>query len=374
MSEQSNTPPARDEGQNARLLEFFQTQADTGLLFTQAMSQTRMAMCISDPNREDCPIVFANAAFCELTGYSQDEIIGRNCRFLQGEETSQASVERMREIVSTEQVGVVEILNYKKDGTRFWNSVHIGPIYDSDDQLKFFFGSQWDVTDVAAARVADQQFATVMRELNHRIMNVFAVISSIITISERAVETKQELAKLSRDRVQALGTAHRASIHQATAGSQKRLADVIEEILTPFGLSGTEYRMSGPPLNVSPELMLSLTMILYELATNSSKYGSFGGKADPVEIKWELQKGAGSDGSRNMLDMSWTEPNPATPPTADTQTKGSGSGEKIMQAMAVSAEGNFEVSKHPEFVARFQVALTQASAEEAKVRGRLVGG
>lgn len=91
----------------------------TGLLFEQAMAQTRMAVCLTDPHAPDDPIVFCNEAFERVTGYRSEEIIGRNCRFLQGADTDRAEVARMREALAQEKVVVVEIANYRKDGTRF---------------------------------------------------------------------------------------------------------------------------------------------------------------------------------------------------------------------------------------------------------------
>ena len=127
----------------------------SGVLFEQAMAQTRMAVCLSDPNQPDLPIVFANRAFRRLTGYDEDEILGRNCRFLQGPKTDRNAVARVREAIANEDVLVVELLNYRKDGTPFWNALHLGPIYDSQGKLIYFFGSQWDVSDVRAARAED---------------------------------------------------------------------------------------------------------------------------------------------------------------------------------------------------------------------------
>src|SRR5690349_15160652 len=101
----------------------------TGLLFEQAMAQTRMAVCLSDPNMPDDPIVFCNEAFERLTGYSAEEVIGRNCRFLQGPDTDPHEVARLRDALREEKVAVVELVNYRKDGTRFWNALHLGPIY-----------------------------------------------------------------------------------------------------------------------------------------------------------------------------------------------------------------------------------------------------
>ncbi len=119
---------------------------DRSDVFFAAIEMTRMPMILTDPNIPDNPIVFANRAFQDLTGYREDEIIGRNCRFLQGAQTSRDSVRELREAVAELRAISLEILNYKRDGTPFWNGVFIGPVYDSEGNLLYFFASQLDVT------------------------------------------------------------------------------------------------------------------------------------------------------------------------------------------------------------------------------------
>lgn len=115
-------------------------------VFFAAIEMTRMPMVLSDPNQADNPIVFANNAFLDLTGYENDEVIGRNCRFLQGANSDDGSVFEMREAVAHERAVSLEILNYKRDGTPFWNAVFIGPVFDEAGKLLYFFASQLDVT------------------------------------------------------------------------------------------------------------------------------------------------------------------------------------------------------------------------------------
>lgn len=117
-----------------------------GGVFFAAIEMTRMPMILTDPNREDNPIVFANKAFLDLTGYEESEVLGRNCRFLQGAQTDRNSVAELRETVAEKGSIALEILNYRRDGTPFWNAVFIGPVYDTDGKLQFFFASQLDVT------------------------------------------------------------------------------------------------------------------------------------------------------------------------------------------------------------------------------------
>ena len=119
--------------------------AGSDLLFTAA-EKTRMPMIITDPHQSDNPIVFANRAFQDLCGYGADELLGRNCRFLQGARTDPAEVARVRDAIAARRDVVVEIVNYHRDGTPFRNELYISPVYAPDGQLRYFFGSQLDVT------------------------------------------------------------------------------------------------------------------------------------------------------------------------------------------------------------------------------------
>ncbi|WP_199229229.1 PAS domain-containing protein [Caulobacter endophyticus] len=119
---------------------------ERGGVFFAAVEMTRMPMILTDPNKPDNPVVFANKAFLDLTGYEESEILGRNCRFLQGPGSDREVVAELREAVEKVDAVSVEILNYKRDGTPFWNSVFIGPVYDVSGELLYFFASQLDVS------------------------------------------------------------------------------------------------------------------------------------------------------------------------------------------------------------------------------------
>jgi PAS domain S-box-containing protein len=115
-------------------------------IFFAAVETTRMPMIVTDPNKPDNPIIFANPAFLELTGYSPDELIGRNCRFLQGPETDPAVIDEVREAIKNRHEIQTEILNYRKDGSSFWNGLFVSPVYNDAGELIYFFASQLDVS------------------------------------------------------------------------------------------------------------------------------------------------------------------------------------------------------------------------------------
>lgn len=121
--------------------------ADGGIdPFVAAVHATRMPMVITDPRQDDNPIIFVNDSFCRLTGYDRAEIVGRNCRFLQGPETDAADVARIRAAIDARREIEIDIRNHRKDGTPFWNRLLMAPVYDAGGELAYFFASQLDVT------------------------------------------------------------------------------------------------------------------------------------------------------------------------------------------------------------------------------------
>lgn len=104
-----------------------------------------VAMVITNPGRPDNPIEVANAAFRDLTGYREEEIVGRNCRFLAGEETEDWVRDQVRTSIETRKSVLVDILNYRRDGTAFRNGVMITPLLNEEGGLAYFLGSQVDL-------------------------------------------------------------------------------------------------------------------------------------------------------------------------------------------------------------------------------------
>ena len=104
--------------------------------------EIEMSVVFSDPSRPDNPMVYVSEEFEAQTGYSPEEAIGRNCRFLQGPETNPHAVEAIRQGLKAETRFTIDLLYYRKDGTAFMNRLRIRPIYDGDGRLMFFAGAQ----------------------------------------------------------------------------------------------------------------------------------------------------------------------------------------------------------------------------------------
>ncbi len=133
-------------------------------LLQQAIDDANVPITLADPSQEDEPLVYVNSAFEKMTGYLPEEMLGRNCRFLQGEGTDPEKVAALREAIDAEESLTVELRNYRKDGTEFWNRLTVTPIYDNGDLVRFL-GTQDDVTDRKEREEALERLHASTRQL-----------------------------------------------------------------------------------------------------------------------------------------------------------------------------------------------------------------
>jgi len=115
-------------------------------LLDRALAASSNGIVITDPNAPDDPIVYVNPAFERISGYAAEEVGGRNCRFLQGEDHDQPALDELREALREERECRVVLKNYRKDGTPFWNELYISPVQDEEGKLTNFVGIQNDIT------------------------------------------------------------------------------------------------------------------------------------------------------------------------------------------------------------------------------------
>ncbi|MEE7504596.1 PAS domain-containing protein [Methylobacterium mesophilicum] len=132
--------------------------------FAAAVRATRMPMIITDPAQHDNPIVFVNEAFLKLTGYTRMEVVGRNCRFLQGPDTETAAVDRLRDAIRRAEDVRVDLLNYRKDGSTFQNALYVGPVRDEEGRVVYFFASQLDVSEHYALTAEIERLKAALAE------------------------------------------------------------------------------------------------------------------------------------------------------------------------------------------------------------------
>lgn len=202
--------------------------------FAAAFEHTRMPMIITDPAQRDNPIIFSNEAFSRLTGYGREELIGQNCRILQGAETDGAAVAKVRAAIAAKESVAVDILNYRKDGSTFWNALFISPVWEADGRVRYFFASQLDFTgiknreaDLADARkAAEDEVAlrtkqledaleaktVLVHEVDHRVKNNLLTVASLLKLrAKKAKDSNVREALYSvLERIEAISAVQKA--------------------------------------------------------------------------------------------------------------------------------------------------------------------
>jgi diguanylate cyclase (GGDEF)-like protein/PAS domain S-box-containing protein len=129
-------------------------------LLTRAVSAANNGIVIADVRAPDVPLIYANAGFERMSGYAAEEILGRNCRFLQGPGTDPAAVRALAELVRSQSTGSVTVLNYRRDGRPWWNEVTLSPMRDAAGVVTHVIGVQQDVTARVAAEAEVERLGT----------------------------------------------------------------------------------------------------------------------------------------------------------------------------------------------------------------------
>ncbi|WP_344706368.1 LuxR C-terminal-related transcriptional regulator [Sphingomonas swuensis] len=158
----------------------------------ETVGHSPIATVLSNPRRPDNPLEVANQAFCDLTGYPEDQIVGRNCRFLAGEATEPWLTERIRQGVRSHKPVLVDILNYKRDGTPFRNAVLVTPLFDDNGELAWFLGSQVELGEESSAVFAGRRERAVLavKSLPPRQRQVLELIAKGLLNKQIAWELK----------------------------------------------------------------------------------------------------------------------------------------------------------------------------------------
>ncbi|MBX9467973.1 MAG: PAS domain-containing protein [Rhizobium sp.] len=275
--------------------------------FPAAFKATRMPMLITDPRQPDNPIIFCNQAFMTLTGYSVDELIGRNCRLLQGPDTDPEAVNRLRSAVAAEEDVALDILNYRKDGTSFWNALFVSPVRDVDGTVIYFFASQLDFTtikskerELAEARnSAEEEVAKrthdlsqalkaqtiLVHEVDHRVKNNLLTIASIVKLQARMSESdvvKRTLFSV-LNRVEALSTVQRKLFTSSDLGRfdvSDFAKDLIEDLVGALKRDDIRVVTDLSPVLVPAVKASPLALIINELVLDAVRRGLSDGGGD----------------------------------------------------------------------------------------------
>ncbi|MFA1610842.1 PAS domain-containing protein [Halobellus rubicundus] len=143
----------------------------------RAIDEAPIGVVITDDRDDDNPVIFANERFQDLTGYDKSEIVGRDCRILQGEQTDPESRAEIRAAIDDDRPVSVDIRNYRKNGGVFWNKVDIAPVR-TDDEVTHYVGFQTDITD---RKIREQRLEVLNRVLRHNYRNQMNIIQGYVS-------------------------------------------------------------------------------------------------------------------------------------------------------------------------------------------------
>jgi len=262
------------------------TDANSVDVFQVVVQLSRMPMVLVDPHAPDQPMIFCNRAFCELTGYEEHEVLGRNCRFLQGKQTDQAVVSKLREAIAARSDTQVEIWNYRKDGSMFWNSMFVSPVFDRSGALLFILGSQLDATARRDAEEASRlmqrmdTLGSMSAGIAHEFNNLMTVVMGSLEGVAREPLTTRQAERLERANwatrtagrltQQMLSFAHRQSL-EAERVDLNAIAGDVDRMLTQLAGPGMtlEVRLSATMLPAAIDVG-QLEMALINLVRNAS--------------------------------------------------------------------------------------------------------
>ena len=131
-------------------------------VLTQILNTCVNGITVTDPYADDLPIVFANQVFTRMTGYEEADIIGRNCRFMHGDDRDQPGLQQIREALANNEGTEVVLRNYRRDGSLFHNQLTIQPLRDDDGKLLYYLGVQYDITQLVEAREEAERMALLL--------------------------------------------------------------------------------------------------------------------------------------------------------------------------------------------------------------------
>lgn len=271
----------------------------------RAVDEAPVGITLSDPSLPDNPLVYTNEGYTQLTGYGSDAVRGRNCRFLQGPDTDGESVARMREAVNNEETCSVELLNYREDGTPFWNRVTLTPLYEGEE-LTHFVGFQEDVTEQKEAEVLARQRADALREERQTLERVLGRVSGMVNNVSHALvaaSSREEVERRVCSEIAATdGYTHAWMGEPQVAGSTMTVR--VSEGGTQHIESGSSAELSGTvferaldkggvlvpgaddqvPPAVAPEQFDAAAMAVVPLTYRRTTYGVLSVYADRAEV------------------------------------------------------------------------------------------
>ncbi|TPN81970.1 PAS domain S-box protein [Mesorhizobium sp. CU2] len=266
-----------------------------------------------------------NQAAERMFGYSADEAIGRSILMLIPEHLQGEEPEIIARIRKGERIPSFETIRKRKDGSPITVSLTISPIRTPEGVI---VGASKIARDITAAKESERRIRLLMREVNHRVKNQFAVILSMVRETSKRSTDPREFEELIRSRIMALSRSHDLLVTSEWAGAS--LFDLIQEHLKPFGHE-ERISLSGPLLTLQSNAVQNLGMAFHELGTNSSKYGALAGEGGHIEITWKVETG---EKAERRFHLVWRETSKAGADAGEAKAERKGFGTVVLQRVA----------------------------------------
>jgi PAS domain S-box-containing protein len=263
----------------------------------------------------DGTITSWNGGATRLFGYAPDEILGKPVTVLIPDDRLHEEPGIIERIRRGERIDHYETVRRRKDGTLVEISLTVSPLKDTDGRV---IGASNISRDISERRHAEEQERLLLREMNHRVKNLFSLASGVVSLSARSARTAAELADMVSERLAALARAHALTLPEITGTGTKiehsaTLAAIVRTVLSPYAAAAHEdvarISMTGPDVFVAAKAATNFALLLHEFATNAAKYGALSVPAGQVSVEWDVKDGA--------LQLVWRErhgPTLAHPP------------------------------------------------------------
>ena len=272
-----------------------------------AIEAVPLAMVLTDPRQDDNPITYVNSAFENITLYSRNFAIGRNCRFLQGERTDPEQIDRLREGVQAGEDVTLDILNYKADGTEFLNRLMVSPIRNENDEVIAYVGVQreMDRSDFDESRVfhyaVDRPLEdTMLQEVQHRVKNHLAMLVSLIRMQASKEVSRKSFEALSHrvrslallyDELSGSGLATRGDETVAAGAYLSRICSTLVAI---EGRGSIRTNVQCEEMTLPVDLAARLGLLLSEFVTNALQHAFVGRTHGVIQVRFQVLSGGGA--------------------------------------------------------------------------------
>ncbi|MGE0745553.1 MAG: PAS domain S-box protein [Rhodospirillales bacterium] len=258
-----------------------------------------------------------NASAERLFGYDAAEAVGRLVTMLIPDDRLDEERMILDRIGRGERVPTFETLRRRKDGTLVDVSLTISPVHDAGGRV---VGASKIARDITERKRTQARQDLLLREINHRVKNLFTLASAVVSLSGRSARTVDELVADMRERLGALSRAHALTLPDFGTGAERAaratgLRELLRTIVSPYDVEQTDashVALDGPDVPIGSNALSSMALLLHELATNSAKYGALSQATGRVEIRWSIADDA--------LRLAWREtggPPIAGPPASE---------------------------------------------------------